>query len=109
MPKPSWMRTVQRARVWLWASITWPQVLAWRLRRQHLDPPGGVGAVEVVRRLAGVQAQVASAAELAIRIRQLAPARDEVRRALVEDRSLVNASAAATPRACPLPRRPHLV
>ena len=54
-------------------SLTWPQVLAWRLRRQHLDPVDGGGAEDVVRRLCGVQAQVPSAAALAVAVRQAAP------------------------------------
>jgi hypothetical protein len=49
--------------------VTWPQALAWRMRRHEIDPPGRLPADEVVRRLAGVQAQVASSAELAIRVR----------------------------------------
>jgi hypothetical protein len=49
--------------------VTWPQALAWRMRRHELDPPGDLPTDEVVRRLAGVQAQVASSAELAIRVR----------------------------------------
>lgn len=67
---------------------TWPQVLAWRLRRQLLDPLAGVDEVEVVRRLCGVQAQVPAAAALAVRVRQQDPARDGVTRAL-EDRRLM--------------------
>jgi Winged helix DNA-binding domain len=54
-------------------TLGWGQVLAWRLRRQFLDPIGAHGAVDVVRRLAGVQAQVASAAELAVAVRGGAP------------------------------------
>lgn len=55
--------------------VSWDQVLAWRLRRHLLEPaPGGAGtsapdAVDVVRRLCGVQAQVLSAAELAVAVR----------------------------------------
>jgi len=71
------------------ASLTWPQVLAWRLRRQLLDPPGPDGPVEIARRLAGVQAQVAGSAELAIAVRQSRPDREAVRRALWEDGTLV--------------------
>jgi hypothetical protein len=50
--------------------VTWAQALAWRMRRHFLDPIGDVTLTEVVRRLCGVQAQVASSAELAIRLRQ---------------------------------------
>jgi hypothetical protein len=51
--------------------IGWRQALAWRMRRQHLlGPVGAAETVEaIVGRLCGVQAQVASSAELAVRIR----------------------------------------
>jgi len=71
------------------AGVTWEQVLAWRVRQQLLESPGEESAVDVVRRLAGVQAQVASAAELAIAVRQRTPRPDEVPRALWEGRTLV--------------------
>ncbi|MET8336577.1 hypothetical protein ABZV14_28140 [Streptosporangium canum] len=35
-------------------SVTWPQVLAWRLKRQFVDPVAGPDAVSVVRRLTAV-------------------------------------------------------
>jgi hypothetical protein len=78
---------------------TWDQVLAWRLDRQQLTepampmpaPPRGDDAlVPLVRRLSGVHAQLASAAEAAIWLRTagaVGPA--DVRRALAEDRTLV--------------------
>lgn len=53
--------------------VTRDQVLAWRLRRQFVDPRGDAAAAEVVGRLCGVQAQVASAAETAVGTRQRAP------------------------------------
>jgi len=68
------------------ARLTWPQVLAWRMRRQLLEPVGKSSVSEVVRRLCGVQAQVASSAELAIRVRRQASRRGEVARALGEGR-----------------------
>jgi hypothetical protein len=68
------------------ASLTWPQVLAWRMRRQLLDPIGQASVPEVVRRLCGVQAQVASSAELAIRVRRASSRPGEVARALSEGR-----------------------
>jgi hypothetical protein len=68
------------------ARLTWPQVLAWRMRRQLLQPIGTSSVPEVVRRLCGVQAQVASSAELAIRVRRQASRRGEVARALSEGR-----------------------
>ena len=65
------------------------QVLAWRLRRQYLEPLTDAGPVEIVGRLCGVQAQVASAAETAIALRQRNPRPVGVKRAC-SDRSLVN-------------------
>lgn len=59
-------------------ATTWPQALAWRMRRQMLDPPGTATAVDIVRRLCGVQAQVPSAAVLAVAVRQRQPAADVV-------------------------------
>ena len=67
---------------------TWPQVLAWRLRRQLLDPLGEAEAPAIVRRLAGVQAQVSSATALAVGVRQQTPVPDAVDRAL-QDGSLM--------------------
>jgi hypothetical protein len=61
---------------------TWPQVLAWRLRRQLLDPVDDVDALDVVRRLCGVQAQVPASAALAIGVRQADPVPDAVDGAL---------------------------
>ncbi|GLW75111.1 hypothetical protein Kpho02_74080 [Kitasatospora phosalacinea] len=53
--------------------LTTEQVLRWRLRRQHLDAgaaaDGPPSVVALVERLAGVQAQVPSAAELAVALR----------------------------------------
>ncbi|GAA4586518.1 winged helix DNA-binding domain-containing protein [Planotetraspora phitsanulokensis] len=68
-------------------SLTWPQVLAWRLERQFA---GGTGsdAVSVVRRLCGVQSQVASSAELATAVRQADPRPGEVETALWRDGTL---------------------
>ncbi len=48
---------------------TWPQVLAWRMRRQLLDPVGQPDPMDVVRHLCGVEAQVRAAAALAIGVR----------------------------------------
>jgi hypothetical protein len=70
-------------------SLTWPQVLAWRILRQFIDPLSEAGVVDVVRRLAGVQAQVTSAAELAIRTRQARPEPGAVAAALWTQRSVV--------------------
>ena len=64
--------------------VTWRQALAWRMRRHHLDDVDGGGAVDVVRRLCGVQAQVASSAALAVAARQKRPDMDGVAQALQE-------------------------
>ena len=69
-------------------TLTWDQVFAWRMRRQFLDQPTSAPVVEVVRRLAGVQAQVASSAELAVALRREQDATGTVRDAL-DDRSVV--------------------
>src|SRR6266540_3950042 len=66
--------------------ITWQQALAWRMERQLLDPVGQPTVAAVVRRLCGVQTQVASSAELAIRVRRTSSRRGEVARALAEGR-----------------------
>ncbi|GAA4073205.1 winged helix DNA-binding domain-containing protein [Actinomadura miaoliensis] len=70
-------------------TVSWGQVLAWRMRRQFVEPPGDGSAVGIARRLAGVQAQVASAAELAVAVRQARPVPGDVPRALWEERALV--------------------
>jgi hypothetical protein len=64
--------------------VSWDQVLAWRLRRQYVDPLGDVDAVEIVSRLCGVQAQVASAAEFAVTVRQQNPAPETIASHLAE-------------------------
>jgi winged helix DNA-binding protein len=66
--------------------ITWSQALAWRMRRHLLDPVGTESVPGVVRRLCGVQAQVASSAELAVRVRRRTSHAGEVSRALSEGR-----------------------
>ena len=50
--------------------VSWPQALAWRLERQLLNPVGDLSVADTVRRLCGVQSQVASSAELAVRVRR---------------------------------------
>jgi hypothetical protein len=76
------------------ASVTWKQVLAWRMRRQFVEQAEDVSALEIARRLAGVQAQVASAAEFAIAVRRRTPVSGEVTRALLDERTLVKTWAA---------------
>ncbi len=56
------------------------------MQRHLLDPVGRLPVAGVVRRLCGVQAQVASSAELAIRVRREASRPGEVGRALSEGR-----------------------
>jgi Winged helix DNA-binding domain len=68
------------------ASVTARQALAWRMRRQLLDPPAKLPAARVVERLCGVQAQVASSAELAVRVRREASRAGDVDRALAHGR-----------------------
>ncbi|MFD6396679.1 winged helix DNA-binding domain-containing protein [Nocardia sp. NPDC060249] len=51
-------------------SVGWDQVFAWRLRRQFVTAPTAGAAEDVAARLTGVQAQVASAAEMAVAVRR---------------------------------------
>jgi hypothetical protein len=68
-------------------ALTWDQVSAWRLMQHGLAPR--VGFMDAVQRLIGVQAQVMSAAELALwaRVDGLRPA--DVQAALWQERTLV--------------------
>ena len=68
------------------AKVSWKQALAWRMRRQLLDPVGDESAVGVVRRLCAVQAQVASFAELCVRVRRTKSKPGDVGRALRDGR-----------------------
>lgn len=67
-------------------TITWPQALAWRLRRHFLNPVGSGSIAAVVRRLCGVQAQVPSSAELAVAVRRNRSRVGGVARALSQGR-----------------------
>jgi Winged helix DNA-binding domain len=67
-------------------TVTWPQALAWRMQRHYLDPVGAASAVEIVRRLCGVQAQVASSADQAVRVRQQNAVAGAVAKALADGR-----------------------
>lgn len=60
------------------------QVLAWRMSRNLLSPIGTTDVVGVASRLCGVQAQVASSAELAVRIRREKSQAGEVADALAK-------------------------
>src|SRR5918997_2836795 len=72
------------------ACLTWPRVLAWRLRHQYLDHRATQGeALGMVRQICGLHAQVMSSAELTLwaRVEDLEP--DAVQEALWKERSLV--------------------
>ncbi|MEV4348541.1 winged helix DNA-binding domain-containing protein [Actinoplanes sp. NPDC049596] len=58
------------------------QVRSWRVRRQFLDRPAEATAERIVERLCGVQAQVASAADLAVAVRRPSPGPGEAGPAL---------------------------
>jgi hypothetical protein len=77
--------TFQRGRFPV-VSISWSQALAWRMRRQLLDPVGTDAVEEVVRRLGAVRAQPDSAAELAVRTRRQRSREGEVARAVADAR-----------------------
>ncbi len=71
-------------------TLEWDQVIAWRLRRHHLDERvPSADLLPVVAGIAGLHAQVMSSAELTLwaRVDGLEP--DAVQRALWEDRRLV--------------------
>src|SRR5690348_2120818 len=71
-------------------ALKWPQVHSWRLSRHGLSPRLNVrDVVPVVTRTAGIQAQVMSAAELALctRVEQLSS--QDVRSALWQEYTLV--------------------
>jgi Winged helix DNA-binding domain len=75
---------------WLVTSITWRQVLAWRIGRQHLAARAArAAALEVVGAIAGLHAQLAASAELTLWARVADLERGAVERALWEDRRLV--------------------
>lgn len=72
------------------AHLTWNQVAAWRMRRQHLTrrlPAASI--LQVASRLCGLHAQVLSCAELTLWARVDGLERGAVRRALWEERTLV--------------------
>ena len=71
------------------AELTWPQVLAFRLQRQHLAARASKkDLARVVGAVGGAQAQLMSAAELQIAVRTDCKVTD-VRKALWTDRTLV--------------------
>jgi hypothetical protein len=70
------------------AALSWDRILGWRMRRQLLDPIGRLDVPATVRATCGIQAQVASAAELAVAVRRDPPRRGAASKAL-EDRKLL--------------------
>ncbi len=62
--------------------VGWDQVFAWRAHRQFLTAPTAAGPVAIAERLAGLQAQVASAAETAAAVRGSDPQPEAVTAAL---------------------------
>jgi hypothetical protein len=70
-------------------SFTADRVAAFRLVRHHLTGGSTASLVEVCRDVAGIQAQVMSAAELSLWTRRRKTTRDEVRASLWKKRELV--------------------
>lgn len=71
-------------------TLTWPQVLAWRLKRQHLgERVPRASMLEMVSDICGLHAQVLSAAKLAVWARVADATPEDVAAALWQDRSLV--------------------
>jgi winged helix DNA-binding protein len=71
-------------------ALKWHQVHAWRLSQHGLSPRlSSRDVVEAVRRTAGIQAQVMSAAELALVTRVEGLSAQEIRSALWQDHRLV--------------------
>ena len=72
------------------SSVTWSQVHAFRLQRHFLGQPASAGnLLDVVSATCGMQAQVMSAAQLALRTRIHGLTAPEIERALWQDRTLV--------------------
>jgi uncharacterized protein YcaQ len=70
--------------------LTWPQALAWRMRRHHLiERAPQEEMLDVVSRIGGLHAQLMSCAELTLHARVEGLEREAVARALWEERSLV--------------------
>jgi hypothetical protein len=64
--------------------VTWAQALAWRMRRQLLDPVGTESVASVVRRLGAVLSMDESLAELAVRTRRTSSRPGELAEALAD-------------------------
>jgi len=65
-------------------SISWAQALAFRMRRQLLEPVGDESVSDVVRRLGAVSSMDESLAELAVRTRRTTSQPGELAQALVD-------------------------
>ncbi|GIH25786.1 hypothetical protein Aph01nite_40960 [Acrocarpospora phusangensis] len=72
--------------------LTTEQVLSWRMRRQFLDRPPSAETTTIIKRLCGVQAQVASSAQHAVAVRRGTPDPTGVADRL-HDRTIVKTSA----------------
>jgi hypothetical protein len=72
--------------------LAWTQALAWRLRRQLLEPVGTAPVEAVVRRLGAVRAESDSGAELSIRTRQTRSEPGEIERAREDGRIILTFS-----------------
>ena len=71
-------------------SLKWHQVNAWRLSQHYLSPRlKRQDFVEAVTRTGGIQAQVMSAAELALWARVDGLTREDIQTALWQDRTLI--------------------
>src|SRR4051812_5164053 len=68
--------------------ISWPQALAWRLRRHLLEPLGTASVHDVVQRLGAVPATPEKGAELAVAVRRSGSCAGEVADALAQGRLL---------------------
>jgi winged helix DNA-binding protein len=69
--------------------LSWQAVVARRMARHNLSVPSARSPADVVRAMAGAHAQVLSAAEISVALRVAGATREDVQRALWEDRSLV--------------------
>ncbi|MGH2821728.1 MAG: DNA glycosylase AlkZ-like family protein [Thermoleophilaceae bacterium] len=70
--------------------LTWPQALAWRMQRHHLDERAPRDQMlDVAARIGGLHAQVMSSAELTLWARVEGLEREAVAEALWQERSLV--------------------
>jgi hypothetical protein len=72
--------------------LAWTQALAWRLRRQLLDPVGTAPVEGVVRRLGAIAAQSEFASELSIRTRSERVKAGDIRQARADGRIIMTFS-----------------